>query len=73
MSDAPDLKSQKALNPGQSIISREKRVEYRDQAGNILNEEQVKSFRGKVDFKTRYETRTRLVDAQGIEIVHPNS
>ncbi|POS87721.1 glycosyltransferase family 39 protein [Erysiphe pulchra] len=73
MSDAPDLKSQKALKPGQSIISREKRVEYRDQAGNILNEEQVKSFRGKVNFKTRYETRTRLVDAQGIEIVHPNS
>ncbi|KAI6247717.1 Dolichyl-phosphate-mannose--protein mannosyltransferase 1 [Erysiphe necator] len=73
LSDAPDFKSQKALKPGQSIISREKKIEYRDQAGNILNEEQVKSFRGKVDFKTRYETRTRLIDAQGVEIISPDS
>lgn len=28
----------------------------------------MKSLQGKVSFKTRYETRTRLVDAQGNEI-----
>ena len=54
--------------PGHSILSREERVEYRDQDGNLLDEEQVKALEGKVSFKTRYETRTRLVDAQGREI-----
>ncbi|KAK3371984.1 glycosyltransferase family 39 protein [Podospora didyma] len=56
------------LEAGQRILSREERVEYRDQDGNILNEEQVKALEGKVEFKTRYETRTRVVDAQGNEI-----
>ena len=51
-----------------SLVSREEKVEYRDQDGNILDPEQVKSLEGKVSFKTRYETRTRLVDAQGNEI-----
>lgn len=46
----------------------EERIEYRDEAGNILNEEQVKELEGKVSFSTRYETRTRLVDANGNEV-----
>jgi dolichyl-phosphate-mannose-protein mannosyltransferase len=54
--------------PGHSILSREEKVEYRDQDGNLLNEEQVKALEGKVSFKTRYETRTRVVDPQGNEI-----
>lgn len=48
--------------------SGEEKIEYRDEAGNILNEEQVKELEGKVSFSTRYETRTRLVDANGNEI-----
>lgn len=54
--------------PGQSVLSREEKIEYRDQDGNLLDEEQVKSLEGKVSFKTRYETRTRMVDAAGNEI-----
>lgn len=46
-------------------------MEYRDQDGNILNEEQVKELQGKVEFKTRYETRTRVVDANGNEVPQP--
>ncbi len=57
--------------PGQRVIAREERVEYRDQDGNILNEEQVKALEGKVEFKTRYETRTRVVDADGNEVPVP--
>lgn len=60
-----------ALPAGQSILSKEEKVEYRDQDGNLLDAEQVKSLEGKVSFKTRYETRTRLVDAQGNEIQAP--
>jgi dolichyl-phosphate-mannose-protein mannosyltransferase len=56
---------------GQRILSREERVEYRDQDGNVLNEEQVKALEGKVEFKTRYETRTRIVDADGNEVQEP--
>lgn len=54
----------------QHVLGREERVEYRDQDGNLLNEEQVAALEkdGKVSFKTQYETRTRLVDAQGNEI-----
>lgn len=50
------------------VLSKEERVEYRDENGRILNEEEVKSLADKVSFKTRYETRTRVVDAQGNEI-----
>ncbi|KAI9798606.1 MAG: hypothetical protein M1825_005304 [Sarcosagium campestre] len=51
------------------IIKQEERVEYRDQDGNLLDEEQVKALEGQdVEFKTRYETRTRLVDGSGNEI-----
>lgn len=49
------------------IIGREERVEYRDQEGNLLNEEQVESLKkeGKVSFQTKYETQTRVIDPQG--------
>ncbi|KAL2150052.1 hypothetical protein VTH82DRAFT_7728 [Thermothelomyces myriococcoides] len=53
------------------LVHTEERVEYRDQDGNLLNEEQVKALEGKVEFKTRYETRTRIIDAQGNEILLP--
>ncbi|KAI5867678.1 glycosyltransferase family 39 protein [Durotheca rogersii] len=55
----------------QKVIGRQERIEYRDQNGNILNEEQVKALEGKVEFKTRYETRTRLIDADGNEVEVP--
>ena len=51
-----------------SSVSRVERVEYRDQDGNILNDDQVKALDGKVSFETRYETRTRVIDADGSEI-----
>ncbi|KAF2197032.1 dolichyl-phosphate-mannose-protein mannosyltransferas-like protein 1 [Delitschia confertaspora ATCC 74209] len=50
------------------VLSKEERIEYRDENGRILDEEEVKSLEGKVSFKTRYETRTRIVDSQGNEI-----
>ncbi|KAF4309706.1 Glycosyl transferase family 39 [Botryosphaeria dothidea] len=50
------------------IIAKEEKIEYRDENGNILDEEQVKALEGKVSFKTRYETRTRMVDAAGNEV-----
>lgn len=54
----------------QKIIGREQKVEYRDENGNILDDEQVSSLaaEGKVTFKTKYETRTRLVDEAGKEV-----
>jgi dolichyl-phosphate-mannose-protein mannosyltransferase len=57
--------------PGQRILSREERVEYRDQDGNLLDPEEVEALKGKVEFKTKYETRTRVVDAYGNEIQMP--
>lgn len=50
------------------IVSKEERIEYRDENGRILDEEEVSALAGKVSFKTRYETRTRVVDGQGNEI-----
>jgi dolichyl-phosphate-mannose-protein mannosyltransferase len=55
--------------PEDGFVTKEEQVEYRDQDGNILDLDQVKELEGKVSFKTRYETRTRLVDAYGNEIV----
>lgn len=46
----------------------EEKIEYRDENGVLLDEDQVKELEGKVSFSTRYETRTRLVDPQGNEI-----
>jgi dolichyl-phosphate-mannose-protein mannosyltransferase len=57
-----------AVGGAGNIVSREEKIEYRDENGNILDPEQVKALEGKVSFKTRYETRTRLVDAQGNEV-----
>ena len=53
------------MTPG-SVV--DKKVEYRDQDGNLLDEEEVKSLEGKVKFETRYETSTRLLDVHGNEI-----
>lgn len=64
ISDAP-------IPPGQRLVKREERIEYRDQDGNILDEEKVKALEGKVEFKTRYETRTRMVDSGGNEVEVP--
>jgi dolichyl-phosphate-mannose-protein mannosyltransferase len=50
------------------VLSKEERIEYRDENGRVLNDEEVAELAGKVSFKTRYETRTRIVDAQGNEI-----
>lgn len=49
------------------IVKREEHVEYRDQDGNVLDEEQVKALEGQVEFHTRYETKTHIVDADGVE------
>ena len=46
----------------------EEKIEYRDEEGNLLDDEQVKALEGKVSFSTRYETRTRLVDEFGREV-----
>lgn len=56
------------FNPA-NIVHSEERIEYRDQDGNLLNEEQVKALEGKVEFHTRYETRTKLLDVDGNEIL----
>jgi dolichyl-phosphate-mannose-protein mannosyltransferase len=40
--------------PAGRLINREKRVEYRDEKGNILNEEQVKSLKeNSIKFQVR--------------------
>lgn len=72
ISDAPSaLVSPPPVQASHSVLSREEKVEYRDQDGNLLDPEQVKELEGKVSFKTRYETRTRMVDAQGNEVNPP--
>lgn len=47
------------------------RVEYRDQEGNVLDENMVASLakEGKVSFETRHETRTRLANGHEMEMV----
>ncbi|KAL2758614.1 glycosyltransferase family 39 protein [Sodiomyces alcalophilus JCM 7366] len=57
--------------PNQRVVAREERIEYRDQNGNLLNPEQVKALEGKVEFKTKYETRTRVVDEDGNTVPPP--
>ena len=52
----------------EQTVHQEEKVEYRDQDGNLLNESQVAELQGKVSFSTKYETRTRVVDAGGNEI-----
>ena len=50
------------------VVAKEEKVEYRDQDGNLLNDEQVAALQGKVEFRTKYETRTRVLDAAGNQI-----
>lgn len=50
------------------VVSKEERIEYRDENGRVLNDDEVAALAGKVSFKTRYETRTRIIDGQGNEI-----
>lgn len=47
------------------------RVEFRDEHGNVLDEDLVSSLRqeGKVSFETRYETKTRLAHGHQVDIV----
>lgn len=70
LSEAPSQPPVPVLKAGQSLVAREEKIEYRDQDGNLLDPEQVKSLEGQVSFKTRYETRTRMVDAQG-NVINP--
>ena len=46
-------------------VVREEKVEYRDEKGNLLNEQQVKEMEGKVSFSTTYETKTKVLDSEG--------
>lgn len=64
-----------AVPVGQRVIGHEEKVEYRDQDGNLLDPAQVSALaeEGKVTFKTKYETRTRLVDAAGNEVPGPSA
>ncbi|EEP75638.1 hypothetical protein UREG_00484 [Uncinocarpus reesii 1704] len=68
--EKPMEEAEVTLPSGQKILGREESIEYRDQDGNLLDAEQVASLAkaGNVSFKTRYETRTRVVDAQGREV-----
>jgi dolichyl-phosphate-mannose-protein mannosyltransferase len=43
------------------VVSKEERIEYRDEKGRVLNDDEVSALAGKVSFKTRYETRTRIM------------
>ncbi|KAI9767736.1 MAG: hypothetical protein M1835_006993, partial [Candelina submexicana] len=63
-----DAKVTPQAQADKSVLNREERVEYRDQDGNLLDEAQVAALEGKVSFQTRYETRTRIVDAAGNEV-----
>ena len=59
----------------QRIVGREERIEYRDQDGNLLDESQIAALEadGKISFTTRYETKTRFVDAEGNEVLGGDS
>jgi dolichyl-phosphate-mannose-protein mannosyltransferase len=59
---------QQPINIPEGGVVHEEKIEYRDEEGNLLDDEQVKSLEGKVSFSTRYETRTRLVDEYGNEV-----
>lgn len=68
---AEDPKADVNVTPqpeGAPVIGTEERIEYRDENGRLLDDDEVKALEGKVSFSTRYETRTRLVDAEGNEV-----
>ncbi|KAE9969078.1 hypothetical protein BLS_005516 [Venturia inaequalis] len=50
------------------VINREEKVEFRDENGRLLGPEEVEKLKDKVIFQTRYETRTRIIDAAGNEV-----
>ncbi|EQL36565.1 dolichyl-phosphate-mannose-protein mannosyltransferase [Blastomyces dermatitidis ATCC 26199] len=59
------------VTPGQKLVSTQlESVVYRDQDGNILNDEEVAVLGrdGNVSFETRYETKTRIIDGHGREV-----
>lgn len=57
--------------PVPRVVYQEEKIEYRDQDGNLLGPEKVKELEGKIDFQTKYETRTRVVDEHGNELPVP--
>ena len=68
---ADDPRADVHVTPGGSLENlgvTEEKIEYRDENGVLLDDEQVKALEGKVSFSTRYETRTRLVDEAGNEV-----
>jgi len=69
MSDKPVVSAapQEALKD-LPVVRKEERIEYRDESGRVLDDDEVSALAGKVSFKTRYETRTRVVDGEGNEI-----
>lgn len=54
----------------QRIVDSEEKIEYRDQDGKLLDEDEVKSLMegGQASFSTKYETKTLLVDEEGKEV-----
>ena len=49
----------------QQVVSKEERVEYRDQNGNLLDEEQVKALEGKVDVEGGGKIKSGKVKSEG--------
>ena len=76
-SPAVSPQAQQYDNNGNPIISMEQSYEYRDQEGNPLEPEQVEQLRDAgIEFETKHEVRTRMIDESGNEIssqagVHP--
>jgi dolichyl-phosphate-mannose-protein mannosyltransferase len=48
--------------PDGKIVHREEKVEYRDDQGNLLNDEEVEALKGKVSFQVRYNPFSRLTN-----------
>ena len=55
---------------GNPVVAMEQSFEYRDQEGNQLDPEQVEKLRQEgIEFETRHEVKTRLIDEEGNEVV----
>lgn len=61
---------QAVIPKASALLGREEKLIYRDEDGNELSPELVSKLEkeGKVTFKTRYETKTRILDEDGNEI-----
>ncbi|KAL9049360.1 MAG: hypothetical protein Q9162_007256 [Coniocarpon cinnabarinum] len=58
---------------GNPIVGMEQSYEFRDQEGNLLPAEEVDKLRDQgVQFETRHEVRTRMIDEHGNEIRDPS-